>query len=390
MKIKSTILSLAATAAFVGSSSAVTIDIVGSTAGRTAVYNQILALVNPTGRTSAHAGSSLTGANQAIIKGNLLAGGAPVTVRLNFTGSAAGVNQVVNRATLQVSFFRESVLPSSGNAPGVSFTTAANIENSAAEIGYSDVFQSTTSFKLPVLLAEDEVAVIPFQFFKHSNGNPNLVNISSQFVRALYGAGGAVPMSLATGNPLDAANTIYAIGRDASSGTRITTFAEVATSQTAVSQYQPTTTQTNGTGSVIALGNTTASGFTSGSFVANVLNSTYGDGTTETIIGYLGASDWPVITATNPAADNAVALSFNGVPYSLDNLRNGSYTFWGYLHQFNNGFAGFTTADATVAGAFYESLRAGLESAPGSGVEPISAMLVSRDADGAVILPAGQ
>jgi hypothetical protein len=379
MKLKSSIFALAATSAFIGSSSAVTIDIVGSTAGRTAVYNNILAIINET--SSAASGATLTGSNQAIIHGTF--GATPVIIRLNFTGSAAGVNQVANRATVQVPFFAETV-GLSGNTVSVAFS-GANVANSAAEIGYSDVFQSTTAFKTPVLAAEDEVAIIPFQFFRHSDANTSLTNITSQFARSIYGGAAIAPLSLATGNAGDAAKTVYATGRDASSGTRITTFAEVNTSQVAVSQYSPTTSATNGTGSVTTLGITNSSGFSSGSAVANVLNSTFGDGTpgnTESIIGYLGASDWPAA-----AAGNAVALQFNGVPYSVANLQNGSYTFWGYLHQFNNGFSGFSGADATAASNFYTSLLNAITAAPGSGVQPISIMSVFRDADGSPVLP---
>ncbi|NJM37628.1 MAG: hypothetical protein HC845_07115 [Akkermansiaceae bacterium] len=379
MKIKSSILSLAATAAFVSSASAVTIDIVGSTAGRTAVYNQVLAIITET--SSAASGATLTGSNQAIIHGTF--GAVPVIVRLNFTGSAAGVNQVANRATIQVPFFAETV-GLSGNTVSVPFS-GGNIANSAAEIGYSDVFQTTTAFRVPALAVEDEIAVIPFQFFRHSDGNTSLTNVTSQLARAIYGGAGSVPLSLATGNVADAAKTIYGTGRDALSGTRITTFAEVATSQVAVSQYQPITSATNGTGIVTALGATSTGGFTSGSFVANVLNSTFGDGTSgnaDTIIGYLGASDWPA-----QVAGNAVALNFNGVPYSVANLQNGSYTFWGYLHQFNNGFAGFSAGDATAVGNFYSSLRDALVANPGSGVQPISIMAVFRDGDGAPVGP---
>jgi hypothetical protein len=384
MKLKASLFALAATSAFVGSASALEIDIVGSTAGRAAVYNQVIANLTTVTGVAIPSGTNTTGSNQAIIRGTI--GATQVFIRLNFTGSAAGVNQVANRATVTVPFYATSVVTSGTIAAPLNVAfSGLNIVNSAAEIGYSDVFQATTVFKTPILASEDEVSIIPFQFFRHSDGNTALTNVTSQLARAVYGAGGTAPLSLATGVAADVTKTVYGTGRDALSGTRITTFAEVNTSQIAVSQYQPTTSATNGTGSVTALGSTSASGFTSGSFVANVLNSTFGDGTpanTGTIIGYLGASDWPA-----QVAGNAVALNFNGVPYSVANLANGSYTFWGYLHQFNNGFAGFSGGDAAIAATFYNDLRDDLVLNPGSGVQPISIMAVFRDADGSPILP---
>lgn len=367
MKIKSIAFVAASVAAISSSASALTIDIVGSTAGRSAVYGRVLDLVAET--SSAASGSSLTGSNQAIIHGTYAS--TAVIIRLNFTGSAAGVDQVANQK--QVSFFKETV-GTSGNTTSVAFS-GGNIETSAPELGYSDVFQSTTAFKTPALTVEDEVAVIPFKFYRHTNGNANLTNITSQVARYVYGSGGSAPLSLFTGVATDVTKTVYGTGRDASSGTRITTFAEINTSQTAVSQYQPTTTATDGTGTVLALGATSSSGFSSGSFIKNVLNSEF-DGTgNSTIIGYLGASDWQ-----SPGVSNAVELSFNGVTYSTENLYNGSYTFWGYLHQFHKGVTGTTLT-------FYNALRDALVLNPGSGVEPIANMKVSRDGDGFPVNP---
>jgi hypothetical protein len=368
MKTKSIALFAATAAGLVSSAySQTVIDICGSTAGRSAVYTQILAAVNET--STAASGSSLSGSNQAIIHGTYA--GNPVIVRTNFTGSAAGVNEVANQ--LQVNFFK-TTFGTSGNTVSQSFASP-NIETSAPEIGYSDVFQSTTAFKTPLLTAEDEVAIIPFKFYRHNNGNSALTNVTNQAARYLYGSSGSAPLSIFTGNAGDVGKTVYATGRDALSGTRITTFSEINTSQTAVSQYQPTTSATDGTGVVNALGTTSSSGFSSGSFVKNVLNSTF-DGTgNSTIIGYLGASDW-----VTSGGLNAFELDFNGVTYSQANLYNGKYTFWGYLHQFRMTLSGTSLN-------FYNAIRGGIAGDPGSGLEPIGSMQVVRDGDGAPVNP---
>ncbi len=384
MKLKASLFALAATSAFVGSASALEFDIVGSTAGRTAVYNQVIANLTTVTGVAIPSGTNTTNANQAIIRGTI--GATQVFIRLNFTGSAAGVNQVANRATVTVPFYATSVVTGGTVAApqNVAFS-GLNIVNSAAEIGYSDVFQATTAFRTPVLATEDEVSIIPFQFFRHSDGNTAVTNITNQVGRAIYGANGSVPLSFLTGNAADVTKTVYGTGRDALSGSRVGTFAELATSQTAVSQYSPTTSSSAGTGSVTALGGASDGGFTSNSFVANVLNSTFGDGTpgnTQTIIGYVGASDWPA-----QVPGNAVALNYNGVPYSVANLSNGSYSLWFLLHQFNNGFAGFSVGDAALALSFYNDLRDDMTLNPGSGQQPISIMQVFRDSDGSPVLP---
>ncbi len=363
MKLKRSLLALAVTSGMAATASAVTIDIVGSTAGRAAVYARILDLVDET--SSAASGTSLGGSNQAIIHGTYQ--GEAVIIRLNFTGSAAGVNQVANQ--VQTNFFAETV-GLSGNTTSVAFS-GGNVTSSAPEIGYSDVFQSTTIFTSPTLAAEDEVAVIPFQFYKTQDGAAGLTNITSQQVRNIYGGLGSAPLSIFTGVATDTQN-VYATGRDALSGTRITTFAETATSQGAVSQYQPTTSAADGTGSVTLLGSTSPSGYTSGSFVVNVLNSTFAGGT---IIGYLGASDWPAASASN-----AQPLTFNGVPYSPAAVYEGSYSFWGYLHQFRQNLTGTSLT-------FYGALRDSLIAAPGNGVLPIGNMHVARDGDGFSVYP---
>lgn len=63
-------------------------------------------------------------------------------------------------------------------------------------------------------------------------------------------------------------------------------------------------------------------GFSSGSGVRGQV------GTYKDCVSYLGLGDFVQITNNN----QAVALSFNGVPYTTNNVINGSYAFWGYEH----------------------------------------------------------
>jgi hypothetical protein len=93
-------------------------------------------------------------------------------------------------------------------------------------------------------------------------------------------------------------------------------------------------------------------------------------------IGTVGASD----IKTN------IALAYEGVPYSVTNVINGSYPLWGYEHWFWN-----TTDSATVA--VITNLLAGVTNVTfqtsnpvftGSFV-PYSALNVQRSVDGGPI-----
>src|SRR5438132_466067 len=95
-------------------------------------------------------------------------------------------------------------------------------------------------------------------------------------------------------------NTIYLIGRDSGSGSRISVEKDIGF------VGSPTLWATNSAGQFI-----TTNGFSSGGLVAGALK-------LPNTIGYVGLGDF------NNISNNAVALSFNGVPYSATTVQNGS------------------------------------------------------------------
>ena len=229
----------------------------------------------------------------------------------------------------------------------------------ALEIGFSDVFASTVA-KIPTDV-EDEVAIIPFKWFANK-GTTAITNITPGLVRQLYSSGEA-KLSLFTGNSSDT-SVVYPVGRNSDSGTRATAMAESGYGNVVtVSQYSPTT----ASDVVSSLGGAANTGFSSGSSLKAVMNSTFGSGI---LIGYLGASDF---------AANGVPLKWNGVDYSEANIKAGLYTMWGYLHQNRmNSLSGNGLG-------FYNALKTQIESTSTSGLLKTTEMQSARDADGAPV-----
>ena len=103
-----------------------------------------------------------------------------------------------------------------------------------------DGFQSLTLCGPPRSLTATVVGVVPFKFVCQTGAPAGLTNMTPLVAQNLW-ANGSLPLSLFDGNQADLATTIYAIGRNADSGTRQTAFAETAIGvQTQVTQYEPT------------------------------------------------------------------------------------------------------------------------------------------------------
>jgi hypothetical protein len=163
-------------------------------------------------------------------------------------------------------------------------------------------------------------------------------------------------------------NSVYFVGRDAGSGTRITVYRDVGF------YGNPTQWATNGAGAYIPAPN---GGYSSGANVANLV------GTKSDAIGYIGVADLLANTG-----GNGVALAYNGVPFSFPNLENGGYALWGYEHIVNR--AGALSASqqavrnaliAAVTNAGYQTTNSVYTNAFVS----LSRMHVSRGDDGGPI-----
>jgi hypothetical protein len=200
------------------------------------------------------------------------------------------------------------------------------------------------------------VGVIPFEWV--ANNASTFTGITSQLARTLF-AKGKVHESQFFGNTTDT-NFVYLIGRDNDSGTRLTSVSESGYgTATAVKQYMPyPSTVTSGytVGNAISSAGGTINslqlcptetvdgitllspqgGYSSGGSLSKALDNVWPSGANG--VTYLGASDannaQDIGTSAtfDGGAGAARALTYNGIAPTLNNIKTGLYTFWGYEH----------------------------------------------------------
>jgi hypothetical protein len=227
-------------------------------------------------------------------------------------------------------------------------------------------------------------------------------NMTTQMAQAIWAAG-SVSLATITGNPADDTQVVWAMGRDAGSGTRLTTFQESGIGyNTPVTQFTPqvssgvVTAHTLATNPDSLLGliklqhsNAGDGGFNSGGSVATALaaitstpldkdglpvGAPSGPTATGYYISYVGIND--AATALNGGAKE---LTWNGVPYSEQAVREGRYTFWGYESLgYKSGLTGVKQAVADALADRIENVQA---PAP-----KLIDMRCSRSTDGSVVL----
>jgi hypothetical protein len=349
MKILPTILFGACALALVSSASADTVlRLTGSTAFRAQTHKAIINILNGgpvqaafervSNGTISGTATSLSGSDRAVFIGTISGRGdlGTVTVKTSWSGSTGGIQTVSN--SLAIGFMPD--VPSStaaatvtaGAATGGVQVTDAGI-NEIPLAGMADTFQGSTPFTANPLTYQT-VGVIGFQWVASKGSPAGLDNITPQLAQALWG-NGTLPLALFTGDPADQGALVYATGRDPDSGTRATAFAEAGVGVfSVVTQYKPSITsgavtswapypQQTVNGITFPVGQ---GGEASGSsLIANVTAS--GSAAVGYGIAYMSVND--AVTAVNGGAK---ALNYNGIPYSLQAVREGKYTFWCYQH----------------------------------------------------------
>lgn len=386
--------------ALVGTASAATtvVRITGSTAYRGAVHAAIAHYLGasggapytlPDGGVYGYTGTSgIAGASQAIfIK---TTGSDTLIIKTSWSGSVGGV-QTVSAGNINVNYVPDSsvsVLTSTGKADltGADPSPHLTLVGEIPDVAMSDTFQSSTPFVSNILepATLGAVGVVPFKWVA-SNGAPaSLTNITPQLAQALFGSGQA-PLSLFTGNSADT-STVFAIGRDPDSGTRLTALAETALGANAtIVQWHPTISGTAVTsqaleapttinGIPIVLGN---GGYASGGTLANVMRNTT-TAINGTYVTYLSTGDAnTAITGSGSGAGPGKELQYNGVLYSTAALYSGQYTFWSYEHLLYR--SDIVEDKKVVANAIADQIR------DVDATIKISDMKVSRQTDGGTI-----
>lgn len=379
-----------------------TINITGSTAFRAAAYTGILSLydagvnvnagslnangdlvtvANPQAPLAPSSASIYNGQNYMTFSGTMAAFGSQiVTINCQWSGSVEGIRDLTQGNNLSLLSTPVSQTTAYTNAP----------VTGVADFTFTDVFQSTTTYKTPTLL-KATVGVIPFALVKSAGAPANLTNITHQQTRTLFAAG-VVPLSYLTGDMSNGGDTnkvACLIGRYAGSGTRFAIFADTGYGALKNSiNYKHSTTADAGSPAYTQVTPDPNEGYTSGSNIrtdlgfstAKALGTDGATYVTGYAIGTLGVKDAFSVAGNSAGALN---LTYDGQAYSTNAVQNGQYTMWSYQHfMWKSGLnANLTTFKNNVVATIPNNLGTGTGA---SGI-PLSAMTVERFVDGGPI-----
>lgn len=323
--------------------------------------------------------------------------GDTVYVRCFWQGSGAGIVAVANQTNINLLTKANPMSNGSGtqvfDSPAPSGGTVKLLETGKAQWAFSDVAKALSTTPNAAFDAQSApVGVQPFIYLLGQNNSlagaalyNNISNISTQQHNSLWSLG-QLPASIFTGNPADT-QTALACGRSQTSGTRLTSLSENKYGAfTPVQQYSAAVSGVFPSATLGAITGPVATGLSDNLAVHKLL---VADASTMTYpgVGAVGATTFFIgyVDATEGVAaisEGAKALSYNGVPYSVANVKNGSYTFWGYeqLYLIN----GATAAQKS----FDTALRSGIVANLPTNAIAISAMNVSRSGgDGGSVAP---
>lgn len=368
-----------------------TINITGATAFREAADAAILASLtnaaNGLGGAPKRARTDITltggssASNLRIYRGFI--GANEYIIRATFSGSTQGILDLADQNSIP--YLKDSsityVTTGTGSFTG---TQAANCENAASTMAFSDV-EKTLSARPTASLGGGPVGVVPFMFVMGKGAPAGMTNMTDQIHEVLWSLGQA-DSRLINGV---AGTAVLATGRNNGSGTRATILSETGYgSFRNVIQFNANTS----TGAITEFA--TNGGHTSNSGVSGVLGINRsllkfsGDLVDAVFAGYLTVSDAVTLTGYNETTGtstvgNAIPMTYNGVRYSVANVRNGSYTLWGYqqLYTKSSLTASELAFDTTLRAAIPTSLTAS------TGIA-INTMNVTRsNGDGGVVAP---
>jgi len=375
------------------------VNITGATAFRAAANTSIIALLGGAGTTEytfdTTTGASAGATNRAIYRGTVAGIPGTVIVRASWSGSTAGIAAVAAGTPVQVLKTTTAM-----STAGTGFAAVAgDFETSPASFAFSDVAQAASTTLSPTLTGST-VGVVPFQFVANQSAwdHAAMTNMNDKIMNALYSTS-EVPLHFFTGVVTDT-KRVLATGRNNGSGSRATVLGETQYGFfRAVQQFRnPVLTGTHdGSGAIDRIDFVGNQGNSSNSLLANLMKGTstavdlydagvsYEDNVDGLLVTYLTQSDVLLATADPDGAGalrGAKALSYNGVTYSEDAVKNGAYTLWGYqwLYQAPS----ITANETTFKTVFLSTIPANL----GSAAIPIPSMNVSRSGgDGGPILP---
>ncbi len=304
MKLNKMFLPVLAGSLLAGAAQAqVNLTITGSTSFRSITFDRVKSLFDP-GYTSDGNFGTGPGTYSGTMSNSVPSlGPTPVTVRLSFSGSAAGMEAV------------DAGTP----VPTINPITGTT-NNVAPDISLSDVYPESAQPPLDSSDFEQAiVGVLPFVWVRN-NALTGITNITREQAVLLMSSSGIItnagqpvfgmPASFLAGS---STNPVYLTGRDSGSGTRISVHKDIG--------YTGTSPRMWGLDSLgnLVLTNGYSSGGSERTVIANNAN----------VIGYLGVADAGAISAS------ATQIAYEGVPFSIPAVQNGAYPIWGYEHLVN-------------------------------------------------------
>jgi hypothetical protein len=386
----------------------------GAVSYRSAIHKSIYALLAQSGAVqAAYTGTDVNNANAAIFTGTF-PGVGPVRIKTSWAGAVGGVQTVAASNPVKTTgVFADNQTVSAITLSGGNWSGGTNNQTdprtagptfARPDIAITNTTQDSTLFNGTYLgvtyssliePAGQQLGADPFIFVTSKDGSTGTwgqLGLTSQTFRAIWALGFA-PLSLLSGNSAHQGVLVVATGRDIDAGQRAQALAETGYGiQQPVVQYKPTVsgsaisslskypaTTVNGVPSALGNGgenssSTLASNLGKTGPTASILNSTFGTSVTSSgfLISYVNLSDLATVTAAG-----GQALNYNGAPYTLSNVQEGSYTFWAYQHLYVR--QGTTGTPLAVASAIATDVI------NNTALIPLTSLNVGRQTDGGVI-----
>jgi len=339
MKLKQIILAAALVAGLANvSNAATTVYLTGSTAMRSTVYSALIAsnavftavptyTVYQGGTSNNNAGN---GGNFMAFSGTLVGGSGTTIIQCHWTGSEAGIVDVVSNTVVVNTFMDSASMDGADHGTNVPTTISA-----AVNLAMADNDQAYSRTKKPALTSGAEVGIITFKWVRNPGWFTGTNVTDSMIKQALRNQG---TLAVFTGNAADTSSYVYVSGRDNQSGTRVNALGD--------SGYGILTTpqqiEMNSLGVMQLIGGVYIGdlGYSSGGTLAGTLGAvttnatdSVNGGSGYSVISYLSVGD-----AATAIGKGATELAYNGVPFSAAAVKEGTYTYWGneYIYKANN------------------------------------------------------
>jgi hypothetical protein len=361
----------------VSSASAVNfVYITGSTAFRSVVFQGITNSFDAVPQIATRDGSAASGnnGNWMLFHGNV--GGVETWVDCHWSGSEDGIAGVAVPGSNPTYFLKTDGSVAYTISSGKPASSDTNTSPTAPDLAFADSSQLVSLTRTPALVKmgtnaspTGKIGIVPFVWAKNKNTNPSnswthLTNMTDAGSRlALVGPNIA---ALFTGDPSDTNQTVYVVGRNNRSGTRVNALAvnrygiTVPVDQFNIGGFP----SSDGSTLLLAENLDPNDGYNGGGDVEKALHI---DGSCQQLdpingnsgwfaIGYLGIGD-----AKTLLGNSGVWLTFNGITYSNGAVEEGQYTFWNYEYMYGRvGISGFAqTYGNSLASTFVPKFEGG-------------------------------